>query len=321
VWSALGIVYVVWGSTYLFIRIMVRTIPPVPGAGLRFVLAGLLLLVFLRHRIGAVTRAQLVGAGVVGCLLAAGGNGLVTVAERHVPSGLAALLVASVPLWIVLWRRLFGDRERGVTLLGVLIGFVGVAVLLAPGARPHGVPIASALLIVLAGALWGLGSVLAQRLEMPSDALVSTGLQMLVGGLLMVVLALPTGGWSGLHVGQISGESAWSLAYLVVIGSCVAYSAYAWLLANAPISTVSTYAYVNPLVAVLLGWAVLSESISWETLAGAALIIPAVALIVRSRARPSPGTTPPRPAPSARAADAAPPAAGPVPAAPSSPGQ
>src|SRR3954471_16430140 len=152
-WGALGAIYVIWGSTYLAIRLMVETVPPALGAGVRFVIAGGAMLAFLQMR-GAlrVTRSQLLWCAVVGSLLAAGGNGLVTVAERDVPSGLAALLVATVPLWIVLFRTIGRDRVPGATLAGVALGFLGVGVLLLPGGRPDDVPIGMALLIVLAAA-------------------------------------------------------------------------------------------------------------------------------------------------------------------------
>src|SRR3954468_18998733 len=203
VWSALGAIYVIWGSTYLAIRVMVETVPPALGAGVRFALAGVLMLGALSIRGGswravAATRRQLLGCFVVGALLAAGGNGLVTVAERDVPSGLAALLIASVPLWIVLFRTGAGARGAAPTLAGVGVGFVGVAVLLLPGGRPDHVPLGMALLIVLAAASWGLGSFLAQRLALPDDPLVGTGWQMLFGGAVMIAAGLAAGEQHGL---------------------------------------------------------------------------------------------------------------------------
>ncbi len=286
VWSALGIVYVVWGSTYLAIRIMVETVPPLLGAGLRFGVAGALMLLFLaaRGRRVHVTRAELVGAGLVGVALCFGGNGLVTVAERDVPSGLAALIVASIPLFIVVYRMLAGDRPAAATLAGVLVGFAGVGVLLLPGGRPEDVPLGPTLLIVLAAALWALGSFGAPRLAMPGAPLVSTGWQMLLGGGAMLVCAVPAGELSGLEVSRFSADSVAAFAYLVIAGSLVAFTAYAWLLQRAPISQVSTYAYVNPVVAVVLGALVLDEQIGWPMLAGTALVLPAVAVIVRREA-------------------------------------
>jgi drug/metabolite transporter (DMT)-like permease len=303
-WLALGIVYVVWGSTYLAIRIMVETVPPLLGAGLRFVVAGVLMLTVLtlRRRPTRIPLAQLGSCALVGTLLAGGGNGLVTVAEQDVPSGLAALLIASVPLFIVLYRTLAADRPSGIGTAGVALGFCGVAVLLLPGGRPDGVPLGPTLLLLLAAASWAAGSFAAQRLPMPRDPLISTGWQLTFGGAVLV-LASP-GEWGGLDPSAFSVRSIAAFAYLVIAGSLVAYTAYAWLLQHAPIARVSTYAYVNPLVAVALGWAVLGEAVQPATLAGATLIVASVALILREAPRPrppspadAPALPPGRPAP------------------------
>jgi drug/metabolite transporter (DMT)-like permease len=290
VWSALGAIYVIWGSTYLAIRVMVETVPPALGAGVRFALAGALMLGALTARGGgwrsvAASRAQLVHCFVVGSLLAAGGNGLVTVAERDVPSGLAALLVATIPLWVVLYRTLSGDRVAGVTIAGVALGFAGVGVLLLPGGRPDDVHIGMALLIVLAAAFWGLGSFLAQRVSLPADPLVTTGWQMLFGGLLFAVAGVAAGEGSTVDVAEFSTKSVVAFAYLVVVGSIVAFSAYSYALAHAPISQVSTYAYVNPVIAVVLGAVILGEHVAAVTVVGMALIVASVAVIVRREAR------------------------------------
>jgi drug/metabolite transporter (DMT)-like permease len=278
VWANLASVYLIWGSTYLAIRVMVRTVPPLYGAGARFVVAGALMLAFLgRRRALNVTRRELLASALIGTLLAAGGNGLVTVAEQDVPSGLAALLVASVPLWIVLYRTAARDRVPGATLASVAVGFLGVGLLLLPGNRPSGVPLGPSLVILGAAASWGLGSFLSKSVPLPRDGLVTTGWQMLFGGM---VLALG-GAIAGEHVGTPSAESAWSWLYLVVIGSLVAYTSYTWLLRNAPIQLVSTYAYVNPVVAVILGAVILNESIGAATVIGTAVIVASVAAIVR----------------------------------------
>jgi drug/metabolite transporter (DMT)-like permease len=296
VWSALGAIYVIWGSTYLAIRVMVETVPPALGAGVRFLLAGVVMLAVLAARRGtrAVTASprQLAGCAVVGILLAAGGNGLVTVAEQDVPSGLAALLVASTPMWIVLYRTLAGDRVAGGTLAGVGLGFVGVGVLLLPGGRPEHVPLGMALLIVLAAASWGLGSFLAQRVALPDDLLVVTGWQMLCGGAVMTLAGLAAGEQQGLDPGAFSAKSVVAFAYLVLVGSIVAFSCYAWLLRNAPISKVATYAYVNPVIAVVLGAVILSEQVSWATALGSVLIVASVAAIVRRESRAASSTAP-----------------------------
>jgi drug/metabolite transporter (DMT)-like permease len=284
VWAALGAIYLIWGSTYLAIRLMVETMPPALGAGVRFVLAGAIMMVVLVVRRGGlralrVPGRQLAWCAVVGTLLAAGGNGLVTVAERDVPSGLAALLIASEPLWIVLLRSAFGDRVPGATFGGVALGFVGVGILLLPGGRPDDVPLGMTLLVVVAALSWALGSFVQSRVDVPSDPLTSTALSLFLGGLVLVAGGLAAG--ETLDVGAFSAKSIAAFAYLVVVGSIVAFTAYSWLLTHAPISKVSTYAYVNPVIAVLLGAVFLSEDVAVATLAGMVLVLVSVWVIVR----------------------------------------
>jgi drug/metabolite transporter (DMT)-like permease len=289
VWAALGAVYLIWGSTYLAIRVMVETVPALLGAGVRFVLAGGVLLGVLALRGGlpriAMDRVMLVRLAAVGTLLAAGGNGLVTIAEKHVPSALAALLVASTPLWIVVFRSIMRDRPTAATLAGVALGFVGVALLLLPGNRPDGVELGPTLVIVVAAMSWGMGSFVSQRMVLPADPLASTGWQMVFGGAVLTLAAVPAGEFGQVDLGAFSADSLWALAYLVLIGSLVAYSAYTWLLQNAPISQVSTYAYVNPMVAVFLGWLILDEQIPPMMLVASGVIVAAVATIVRTESR------------------------------------
>jgi drug/metabolite transporter (DMT)-like permease len=293
VWIALAVVYVAWGSTYLGIRVMDRTIPPFLGAGVRYLVAGGVLLAALRvwrGRLPRVTAREFASLVVVSVLLLVGGNGGVTYAERHVPSGLAALLVASVPLWILVFRTLAGDRPRRATLAGLAIGFVGVGVLVLRGGAQQGVSAAHMLLVVGAAACWALGSWLSGRLPLPSDASAGTAFEMLIGGVVLAAIS-PLAGerWSALTL-HASGDSLVALAYLVVFGSIVAFTAYVWLLQHAPISQVSTYAYVNPIVAVALGALVLGERITSVTLLGGAIIVLAVAVVIRAetqRGRPS----------------------------------
>jgi drug/metabolite transporter (DMT)-like permease len=282
--GALAVVYVVWGSTYLAIRVMVEDVPPLLGAGTRFLLAGALLYAWVAARRPAarVTRSELAACALVGTLLMFGGNGLVTMAERDVPSGLAALLIASVPLWVIVLRSLWGERPRRATTLGVAFGFIGVAVLLAPGQRPDGVSLGACLLVVVAAMCWASGSFAGSRLPMPGDPLRSTALQMLFGGAAMTAVAVPAGEPWALDVGGISGDSWLAYAFLVFIGSIVAFTAYAWLLRNVPISTVATYAYVNPVIAVVLGAIVLSEPVGVATIAGMAIIVASVAYTMRT---------------------------------------
>ena len=287
-WTALGIVYVVWGSTYLAIRYAVDGLPPLLTAAGRFLTAALLLAAYIAVRRGAdafrATRRQWLGAAGIGVLLLLGGNGGVMLAEdAHLPSGLAALLVAGVPLWVVALRALLRDRPTPRTLLGVGVGFVGLAVLLLPGSRPQGVSIGAAALVVVGSALWATGSVLAARVPMPHDPLVITVVQMLGGAAGLAVAGvlhgehLTTGG---------AGPKAWfAVAYLVVFGSVVAFTAYSWLLQTAPVSQASTYAYVNPVVAVALGAVVAGESITVTNLLGGLITLLAVYLVVTEEGR------------------------------------
>ena len=280
-WTALGIVYIVWGATYLAIRVMVETVPPLLGAGVRFLAAGALMLAVLAlaGRAWRPTRRQLGGAALVGLLLP-GANAVVSVAEVDVPSNLAALLIAAVPLILIVLRRATGDRPARASYLGVIVGFAGVAMLLLAGQRPDGATLIGMLLVVLAAAMWASGSFAGSRIELPRDILVSTAWQMLLGGAAITVAGLV----AGERVGHVSGDSMWGFAFLVLIGSMVAYTAYAWLLRNVRVSKVATYAYVNPAVAIVLGWLVLGETITALTLVGAAVIIASVALVVRAEA-------------------------------------
>lgn len=285
VWAALGAIYLIWGSTYLAIRLMVETVPPALGAGVRFLIAGGAMVAFLMYKSSARVSARELGwCLVVGALLAAGGNGLVTVAERDVPSGLAALLIASEPLIIVLLRGVTGDRADRATLGGVALGFVGVGILMLPGGRPDDVPVGMTLLVIVAAASWALGSFISPRVSLPKDPLVSTAWSLLLGGGILTAAGLIGGEGGDVHVGSFSTKSLLALAYLVVVGSIVAFSCYSWLLANAPISQVSTYAYINPVIAVALGALFLSESVAAATVVGMALVIASVVVIVRREA-------------------------------------
>lgn len=285
VWLALGIVYVVWGSTYLAIRVAVETMPPLLMGAARFGIAGLLLYAVARAR-GAVsvrtlTRRQLAACWVVGSLLVAGGNGVVNVAEQYIPSSLAALIISSVPLWVVLMRRVTGERVAWVTLASVAVGFCGVALLLLPGGAGHsGKPIGF-VLVVCAAFSWALGSFVSRNLSLPANALLSTAVQMTGGAITMLVFGVALGESSDLHPDRFSADSLIAVAYLIFIGSLVAYTAYVWLLQHAPISKVTTYAYVNPVIAIFLGWSILSEKVTATTLIGAAVIVCSVAATVR----------------------------------------
>lgn len=298
-WLALTTVYLVWGSTYLAIRVVVESAPPLVAMGARFltaaVLLGLVLAVRRARRGLRVPRSQLAGAAVVGLLLLLGGNGLVAVAEQTVPSGIAALLIAATPLWLVLLRTGAGDRPRALSLTGTLIGFAGIALLVRPGAQlGHEVKLWGLLTLVAAAGSWALGSFLSSRLPLPSDPFVATTYEMLLGGAGLVLAGALAGELDGFSLAEVS-DAAWAwLAYLVVIGSILAFSAYVWLLQHAPISLTATYAYVNPVVAVLLGALVLSEKITATVLVGGAVVVVGVGLVV-SVERPRRPPAPPAP--------------------------
>ncbi|MGN9837767.1 EamA family transporter [Nonomuraea sp. H19] len=286
VWGALAIVYVVWGSTYLGIRITIETMPPMLSGALRFVTAALLLGGFLLIRKGRapfrMSARQFGGAALVGLLLLTGGNGMVAVAEQHISSGLAALLVASVPLWLVVFRIVARDRPALLTLAGVLVGFGGVAALSLNGggeaANTTGIVV-----ILVASLSWSIGSFLSARIPMPSNVWAASTIEMVVGGAGLVVAGLSIG--ERLDVAAISGRSWVALTYLVLVGSLVGFTAYTWLLGNAPISLVSTYAYVNPVVAVILGVLVVDEHVTAQIVAGGLVILVGVALVVSTERR------------------------------------
>ncbi len=282
---ALGIVYVVWGSTYLAIRIAVRDLPPLSLASWRYLLASLLLAAILAGRGGIarlrVTPQELLACATVGLLLPALGNGLVTLGEQMgSPSGMAALLVAGVPLWVVVYRAGSGDRPAGRTVVGVLIGFLGlVGLVTASGIGGH-VRIAACLVIVCATACWSLGSWASPRLRLPADPFVATVYEMLFGSAFLLLGALLTGEDLIPRGGSWDSWLAW--AYLVTFGSVVAFSAYVWVLEAAPVSLVATYAYVNPVVAVFLGWLILGEAVTPEIAVGGGVVVASVALVISS---------------------------------------
>ncbi|MEV6984265.1 EamA family transporter [Sphaerisporangium sp. NPDC051017] len=285
VWAALATVYVVWGSTYLGIRITIETIPPMLSGGIRFLVAALVLASVLLLRRGRavfrMTRAEFLGACVVGVLLLTAGNGLVSLAEQYISTGLAALLVASVPLWLVIFRVLARDRPHTLTVAGVLVGFCGVAGLSLTGGGGGSV---TGVVIILCGALaWSLGSFLSGRIRMPKDPFAASAVEMTVGGLAMLVIGPLLG--ERPHVDAISTGSWVALAYLILVGSLVGFTSYVWLLGNASISLASTYAYVNPVVAVLLGVSVLGEDVTAQMVAAGVVIVLGVALVVSTERR------------------------------------
>lgn len=293
VWLALATVYVVWGSTYLAIRIGVAPshgagLPPLVMAGIRFTLAGLVMLALFGRRPAADGSADPIGArqwlasAIVGTALLLGGNGLVSIGEQHLASGTAALIVGCSPIFAGLMAAAVGrERFTWARAGGLAIGLVGIAVLSAGGT---GRDTAGGIVTVLvASALWSAGSVYAQRAPLPRRPLAGTGMEMLAGGVASLVVSAALGEWSGFHPSRVPAQSWEALAYLVVVGSMVAYTAYAWLLGNARLSLTMTYAYVNPLVAVLLGALILGEPLTVRTGIAALLVVSGVALVVTRR--------------------------------------
>lgn len=281
--AAFAAVYIIWGSTYLAIRFAIETLPPFLMAGTRFLISGTLLYVIARAR-GAERpdRRNWIATAVIGALLLLGGNGGVVWAEQRVPSGLAALLVATVPVWMVTLEWLRGGTRptRGV-VAGLLLGMAGLAMLIGPGefAGGRGADTLGAIVLVGASLSWAIGSIYSRGAPLPKSPLLTTGMEMLAGGVLLALLGLATGELGRLDVGAATAKSWLSLLYLILFGSLVGFTAYIWLLKVSTPAKVSTYAYVNPVVAVLLGWLFASEPLSLRMLLAAAVIIAGVALI------------------------------------------
>jgi drug/metabolite transporter (DMT)-like permease len=273
-WAALWAVYIIWGSTYLAIAVTVETLHPMFAVSTRFILAGTIMALVVRWRGGTmrISWRALSSCVVVGILLP-GANALLFYAEKDVPTGLASLMIASVPLWVVLLRLIGRERLGGAALAGVGVGFAGVAVL----ARPSGGATSTGIaLCVLSAVMWAVGSVLSRRLPMPADPFTATSYEMLAGGFIILPFGIATMGTFAPSTASILG---W--IYLVTIGSVVGYTSYTWLLAHAPLGTVSTYAYVNPVVAITLGVAFRGEHLTTQILIGAAIVVAAVAVVVR----------------------------------------
>ncbi len=286
-WAALGLVYIVWGSTYLGIKVAVRTLPPLLTAGTRFLAAAAVLAAILAiaRRSLRVDRREALAAAGLGIALLACGVGLVHVAETRIDSGVAAMIVGSVPLQIVVWRALAGERVPRATVLAAVVGLAGLALVVGPEGLGGG-SVAVGLLVMLASSLaWSRGSFVARRLSLPGDPFVATVYEMLGGGLVLVMAGLLVGEAGRLDADAFQPGPLVAWAYLAVVGSVIGFSAYAWLLRNAPISQVVTHQYVNPLVAVALGALLLGERPAPGTLAGAGLIVGAVVVTVRRESR------------------------------------
>lgn len=281
---AFAAVYLIWGSTYLAIRFSIRSFPPFLMSGVRYFVAGVVM--YLIARFSGAQRPRKEhwrSAAIIGFLLLLMGNGFIAWAEEIVPSGMAALMVATVPLWFVLFYWLFfnGPKPGLRIMLGLLLGFAGIFILIGPQqltGTGH-IPFIRLAAIVMATIAWTMGSLYAKKAKLPDSAVLITGMQMFCGGVFMIAAGSLKGEWGHFDPQQVSTVSTVGLFYLIVFGSMIGFSAYSWLVRVAPPSRVSTYAYVNPLIAVFLGWSLGGEKLQWYALAGAAAIIISVIII------------------------------------------
>ena len=292
---AFAAVYIIWGSTYLGIRYAIETLPPFLMAGTRFMTAGAILFAWAKFNgdhVGSLL-SQWRRAFFIGALLLLCGNGGVTWAEKYIPSSLAALLVATEPLWVVILNWGFGGkRPNGKVLLGVFLGLVGVALLVGTGLN-NGTPVSPIMLlgcgvVVLAGLAWAGGSVYASRKPIKGSTSLAAGMQMLAGGGLLLLLSLVTADFKQLNLAAASWVSLVAFGYLLIFGSLVGFTAYSWLLRNVTPARAATYAYVNPAVAVLLGWLLANEPLTLRMLLAAAVIVCSVVLITTFGAEHTP---------------------------------
>jgi drug/metabolite transporter (DMT)-like permease len=289
IWLALLALYIVWGSTYLAIRFTVETIPPFLSAGLRFLTSGVILLIWRRAAGDAMpTKRQWRSTAIVGIFLLLGGNGLVSFAEQYVPSGITALIVGSMPLWMVTIEaaRPGGVKPNWLTILGLLVGFGGIFLLVGPSeltGNGHTLNPLGVGTLLVAAFLWSVGSIYSRGADMPQSSLMSTSAQMLTGSMALFAVSGLTGEWSGFSFADVRPNSWLGLLYLIAIGSLIGFVSYGWLLQNAPISLLSTYAYVNPLVAVFLGAWLANELINTRILVAGLVIIGSVMLINQTK--------------------------------------
>jgi drug/metabolite transporter (DMT)-like permease len=288
-WFALVAVYIVWGSTYLGIRIAIDTIPPFLMVGIRYLISGTIIYTWRRMSGDQAPRKmEWRSASIIGLLLLLGGNGALAWSEQRIPTGIASLFIATVPLWMVLIDafRPGGKHTDRLTWLGVLVGLIGTALLANPwqyqGTSPPLDPIG--IIVLIAGALsWSFGSLYSRKAVLPESPLLGTGMEMLAGCVGVFVVGSLLGEWQGFNLANVSLVSWAGLAYLIVVGSGVGFVAYTWLLRNAPTAIVSTYAYVNPVVAILLGVLVLHEPLETLEIISAVVIIAGVVLITTAK--------------------------------------
>jgi drug/metabolite transporter (DMT)-like permease len=293
-WIALWTVYVIWGSTYFAIAYVIETMPPLLSMGIRFLIAGILLTLIIGITRGInemnVPRVEISTSSILGFVLLGFGLGNVAVAEKHVPSGIVALIIAALPLWIGIFRFISGERPSGRSWTGLAIGFIGVALLLKPGSVQSvsgegASTVVFYMFMVLIGNIgWALGTFLAPRFQLPKNALVFTAYELMAGGVSLTL----AGFIKGEKLSDFLDGSSWSwlwFVYLVIFGSIIAYSAYLWLVQNAPVSLTATYAYVNPVIAVALGAIFLDEVITASYAIGGMIIVLGVLVVVSAESR------------------------------------
>ena len=288
VWIALLALYIVWGSTYLAIRFAVDTIPPFLQAGLRFLISGLILVIWRRAAGDEMpSLKQWKSIAIIGTLLLLGGNGLVSFAEQRIASGVAALIIGTVPLWLVLIEALRpgGVRPSWRAIIGLIVGFGGIYLLIGPSelTGKFQFDILGTFVLLTAALLWSIGSIYSRSAELTKSALMTTGAEMLAGSIPIFIVSILLGEWNSFSFAQVSVQSWLALLYLITFGSMIGFVAYIWLLQNASVSLVATYAYVNPLVAVLLGSWFAQESLTARTLVAAGIIIGSVVFINSAR--------------------------------------
>lgn len=289
-WIALIALYIVWGSTYLGIKVAIETIPPFFHAGMRFLASGIILVIWQRSAgVEMPTRRQWISVAIIGNLLLLGGNGLVSWAEQFIPSGIAALIIGSVPIFLVIGEaiRPGGVKPNWQAILGIVIGFVGIYVLVGPSKDAGGTAlnVFGVIALLTACVLWTIGSIYSKNAELPKSVLMSTGAQMLMGSIGLFIVSGLTGELGSWDISAVSARSIYGLLYLIFIGSLIGFVAYGWLLQNAPISLVATYAYVNPIVAVLLGYWLGNEALEPRIWLATAIIIGSV-MFINSRSKP-----------------------------------
>ncbi|KXK11973.1 MAG: hypothetical protein UZ14_CFX002002553 [Chloroflexi bacterium OLB14] len=291
IWTALIILYIVWGSTYLGIKIAVETIPPFFHAAIRFLISGIILVIWQKmagHELP--TKNQWKSTFVIGTLLLLGGNGLVAWAEQTIPSGIAALIVGTVPMFLVIMEaiRPNGAKPTWQTIIGLVIGFIGIFILVGPAeisGSEAKLNVAGVIAVFMACVFWAWGSIYSKGADLPKSSLMTTGAEMLMGSISLLIVSLLTGELNNWNVAEVSTRSWLGLIYLITIGSIVGFGSYIWLLQNAPISLVATYAYVNPIVAVLLGYFFANEILEPRIWIATAIIIGAV-IFINSRNKP-----------------------------------